>query len=82
MFDDILKPKLEEMDISEYEEESIYDDTRKCDDNCNCDDCLTEAIKNLADQLKIDLDDDALEDIKIEYLDKHNDPTMKIGKGE
>ena len=82
MFDDILKPKLEEMDISEYEEESIYDDTRKCADTCNCDDCLTEAIKNLADQLEIDLDDDALEDIKIEYLDKHNDPTMKIGKGE
>jgi len=80
MFDDILKPKLEEMDISEYEEEPIYYDETECDDNCSCDDCLTEAIKNLADQLKIDLDDDALEDIKIEYLDKHNDPT--IGKGE
>lgn len=75
MFDDILKPKLEEIDISEYEE-PIYD----CADNCSCDDCLTEAIKDLADQLEIDLDDDALEDIKIEYLDKFNDP--KMGKGE
>ena len=72
MFDDILKPKPD-TDI-EYEDDTLKSDSilKDCGEHCGCDDCLTEAIKNLADQMNFDLDDDQIEDIKVEYNNNFN----------
>jgi len=87
MFEDILSPRelLTDEDVSRYDEYGYYKDdqqknitlaNRRHDESCNCDDCLEEAIKILADRLNVDLTDEAIEEIKKEYLDKHTDPSM------
>lgn len=83
MFEDILKPKPDvDTDIMEYEDHGFYEDDilksdailKNCGEHCGCDDCLEEAIKNLADQMNLDLDDDQIEDIKIEYNNQFENP--------
>ena len=64
MFKDILGPD-KNSDSSKAKETAIEENDHAFD--CECDDCLEEAIKQLCDQMNINLDDEELDDIKIEY---------------
>lgn len=78
MFKDILGPRQNNPDSSEDTHEHM-DDTRKeedhstCSWDCECDHCLEEAIKDLADQIGFDLESEDIENIKIEYHNNNYD---------
>jgi hypothetical protein len=71
MFKDILGPNNPD-DSQNYDDESAMG---KADhpSECQCYDCLEEAIKQLCDQMGIDLNSEELEEIKIEYYNNEND---------
>ncbi len=87
MFDDIISPKPPKED-EEYEDHGFAkDDSLKKSynpedhqDKCNCNDCIEIAIKRIATKMRIDLNDDAIQDIKKEYLKRVIDPNMPICK--
>ena len=87
MFDDILYPRKDDEDIREYDEHGFYrdnvlkNDTMSCEhniDTCDCDNCVIDAIKDIAKQLEIDVTDEDVEKIKKEYFD--NTKKMPIYK--
>ena len=86
MFKDILGPD-KNSDSSNYDDHGFSKDNKAKEAalgvsdhafDCECDDCLEEAIKQLCDQMNIDLDDEELNDIKIEYYkDDDEDQVLK-----
>ena len=73
MFKDILGP--DKNSDSSKAKEAMPEDDHAFD--CECDDCLEEAIKQLCDQMNINLDDEELNDIKIEYY-KDDDENVPL----
>lgn len=74
MFRDILGPVPDPDD--DIKEEREPDDSEAlvggCPWDCECDNCLEEAIKELADQIGFDLESEDIENIKIEYNNNKN----------
>ena len=89
MFKDILGPNKN--DSSNYDDHGFYKDNKAKEAalgesdhafDCECDECVEEAIKQLCDQMNIDLDDEELNDIKIEYYkddDENESIPLKAG---
>lgn len=81
MFEDILQPNKDDDDIKDYDDHGFYrDNSLKEDilcehniDTCDCDDCVIEAIKDIANQLGVDVTDEDVEKIKKEYFDRVKD---------
>ena len=72
MFKDILGPRgdhnnEEQMQDDYGQDEKHGDMSSPCTWDCECDNCLEEAIKDLADQIGFDLENEDIENIKIEY---------------
>jgi len=83
MFKDILGPNKNSS--KDYDDYGFYRDNQakeaalgKHSEECQCEGCLEEAIKQLCDQMGIDLDDEELNDIKIEYYNQDDDETVAL----
>jgi len=88
MFKDILGP--DKNGTKDYDDFGFYRDNEAKEaifekndeephpEDCQCEDCLEEAIKELCDQMGIDLDDEELNDIKIEYYNQDDDETVSL----
>lgn len=72
MFDDIIPKNMDGFYKDDIQQKQICHD-----ESCNCDDCVLEAIRQLANKMKLNLSDEAIEEIKTEYLKRltyPNDP--------
>jgi hypothetical protein len=75
MFKDILGPRHNNDDDvkKDPDDHGPLDDAQgTCSWDCECDGCLEEAIKDLADQIGFDLESEDIENIKIEYNNNKN----------
>ncbi len=70
MFRDILGPVPNSDDVKEHDDD-VKEDSSPCEWDCECDNCLEEAIKELADQIGFDLESEDIENIKVEYNNKN-----------